>query len=67
MCRILEYQQSFRKGQLPCLIDGSTPIDCVEIRNFLPSRRFLRIQPSVGLRGRAIKNYLPNQMGNLCL
>jgi hypothetical protein len=67
MRRLSESQQSFRKGQLSHPADGATPTDRVGLGNFLPSRRFLRIQPSVGFRGRPIKNYLPDQMGNLRL
>jgi hypothetical protein len=67
MRRFSEPQQSFRKGQLSRPTDGTTPTDRVGLEDFLPARRFLRIQPSVGFGGRPIKNYLPNQMGNLHL
>jgi hypothetical protein len=67
MHRLLESQQSFRKGKLSCPTDGATPTNHVGLGNFLPSRWFLRIQPSVGFIGRPIKKYLPDQMGNLRL
>jgi hypothetical protein len=41
--------------------------DRVGLRDFFLTRRFLRLQPSVGFRGRPFKNHLPNQMGNLRL
>jgi hypothetical protein len=67
MRRFLEPQQSFRKGQLSGLTDGTTPIDRVRLRYFLSIRKFLRLQPSIGFRGRSFKNHLLNQMGNLHL
>jgi hypothetical protein len=60
-------QQSFRKGKLSHPANGTTPADRVRLADFFFTRQFLRIQPSVGFRGRPFKNHLLNQMGNLHL
>jgi hypothetical protein len=63
MRRFSEPQQSFGKGQLSHPTDGATPTDHVGFDDFLSAGWFLRVQSSVGFRGRPIKDYLPNQVG----
>jgi hypothetical protein len=67
MRRFLEPQQSFRKGQLSSPANGKTLVDRVGLRDFISTRWFLMLQPSVGFKGRPFENHFPNQMGNLRL